>query len=215
MTSADHVAAGRPGGRLNVDLGRMVGRARRVARQHPVLIATAVLAVGGVGAATAAVALKSSNSVPAIAADCGRSVSGSGFRVFSCMSGGASAGHPHPKELLVIRTDGSFATYPVFRTGELGAGDGEVIATHDLSLVRVTSSRLVPLLTRGQLARALHIRPTAIWDIHDPRIDAHGDISFSPSVFRGFRDAGCENPLLELMSGTVHQIHASTSRACS
>ena len=40
------------------------------------------------------------------------------------MSGGASAGHPHPKELLVIRDDGSSAAYPVFRTVELAAHDG-------------------------------------------------------------------------------------------
>ena len=215
MISTDHVAAGRRGGRFDFGLDRAIGQARRVARQHPFLIAAAVLVVGGAGAATAAVTLKSSNPVPAIASDCGRSVSGPGFRVFSCMSGGASAGHPHPKELLVIRDDGSSAAYPVFRTVELAAHDGEVIATYDLSLVRVTSSRLVPLLTNGELARALHVPPVAIWDIHDPRIDAHGDISFMPSVFRGFRGSGCENPLLELTAGTVHQIQASTSRNCS
>ena len=189
-----------------------IGRGRRAAGRHLVLVA-ALLAVGGAGAAAiVAVAFKSANPVPAIATDCGRSVSGPGFRVFSCMSGGAGAGHPHPKELLVIRDDGSSAAYPVFRTGELAAGNGEVIATYDLSLVRVTSNRLVPLLTNGELARALHVRPTAIWDIHDPRIDAHGDISFMPSVFR---HSGCQNPLLELTAGTVHRIQTSTSRDCS
>lgn len=210
MTSTDHVA-GRPGGRFEFGLDRAIGRARRVARQQPVLIAAAVLAVGGAGAATA-VALKSSNPVPPIASDCAKSVSGSGFRVFSCMSGGASVGHPHPKELLVIRDNGSSAAYPVFRTGELASHDGEVIATYDLSLVRVTSSRLVPLLTNRELARALEVRPTAIWDIHDPEINAHGDISFSPSVFH---HSGCQNPRLELTAGTVHQIQTSTSRNCS
>jgi hypothetical protein len=130
------------------------------------------------------------------------------------MSGGASAGHPHPKELLVIRDDGSSTAYPVFRTAELAERDGKVVATYDLSLVRVTSSRLVPLLTNAELARAVHVRPTAIWDVHDPRIDARG-ISFVPSVFRGFRGSGCENPLLELTAGAVHQIRASNSRTCS
>jgi len=212
MTSADHVAAVRPGGRFDFGLGRVIGRARRAVRQHPVLVAAAVLAVGGAGAATAAVALKSSNAVPAIASDCGRSVSGPGFRVFSCMSGGASAGHPHPKELLVIRDDGSSAAYPVFRTVELAAHDGEVIATYDLSLVRVTSRRLVPLLTNGELARALHVPSTAIMDIHDPRVDAHGDISFIASVLSLSR-SGCRNPLLERTAGgAVQQIRSSTSR---
>ena len=213
MTSTDHVAA-EHSRRRGFALDRVIAGARRVARQHPVLIAAAVLVVGGAGAATAGVALKSSRPVPAIASECGRSVSGAGFRVFSCMSGGANAGHPHPKELLVIRDDGSSAAYPAFRTAELAAGDGEVIATYDLSLVRVTSSRLVPLLTNGELARAMHVRPTAIWDIHDPRIDAHGDISFIPSIHVP-PHPGCQNPLLELTAGAVHQIQTSTSRNCS
>jgi hypothetical protein len=128
------------------------------------------------------------------------------------MSGGASAGHPHPKELLVIREDSSSAAYPVFRTGEFAVGDGEVIATYDLGLVRVTSSRLVPLLTSGELARALHVQSTAIMDIHDPRVDAHGDIYFIASVLSPSH-SGCQNPLLERTAeGTVHQIRASTSR---
>ena len=148
-----------------------------------------------------------------IDSSCGTSVSGAGFRVFSCMSGGAAAGHPHPKELLVIRDDGSSVAYPVVRTAALAAGGGEVVATYDLSLVRVTSSRLVPLLTTDELARALHVRAASIWDIDDPRIVAHGIISFRPSI-RDAPRSGCRNPLLELRAGTVHQLHASTSRDC-
>jgi hypothetical protein len=183
-----------------------------MARQHPVHVAAAVLVVGGGGAAIAAVALKSSNSVPAIASDCGRSVSGRGFRVFACMSGGARAGHPHPKELLVFRNDGSSVAYPAFRVGEFAVGDGEVVATYDVNLVRVTSSRLVPLLTSGELARALHVPSTAIMDIYDPRVDAHGDIYFVASVLSLSRP-GCQNPLLERTAGgTVRQIRSSTSR---
>ena len=176
------------------------------------LIAAAVLVVGGGGVASAAVALKSSNSVPAIASDCGSSVSGRGFRLFACMSGGARAGHPHPKELLVVRNDGSSVAYPAFRVGEFAVGDGEVVATYDVNLVRVTSSRLVPLLTSGELARALHVQPTAIMDIYDPRVDARGDIYFIASVLRLSR-SGCQNPLLERTAGgTVRQIRSSTSR---
>lgn len=178
-------------------------------RRHALLVAAAVLA----GAAAAAVALHSSKRVPAIAAGCGRSVSGPGYRVFSCMSGGVGVGHPHPKELLVVRDDGSSAAYPVFRTGELAAAGGKVVATYDLGLVRVTRSRLVPLLTNAQLARALHVRANAIFDIHDPTIDARGGISFSPSVIR--RGSGCRNPRLELTGGALHRIAASTSRTCS
>jgi hypothetical protein len=212
MTPTDHrVAAGHPR-RLEFAPGTVIARLRRVARRHPVLIAAAVVVVGGGGPASAAVPLKSSNSVPTIASDCGNSVSGRGFHVFACMSGGARAGHPHPKELLVVRNDGSSVAYPAFRVGEFAVGDGEVVATYDVNLVRVTSSRLVPLLTRGELARALHIQSTAIMDIYDPRVNARGDIYFIASVLSLSR-SGCQNPLLELITrGTVHQIRSSTSR---
>lgn len=210
MPSTHRVEAGHPY-RLGFAPGSVIARARRAARQHRVLIAAAVLVVGGGGAAAAGVALKASNSVPAIASDCGRSVSGRGFRVFSCMSGGARAGHPHPKELLVVRDDGSSVAYPAFRVGEFAVGDGEVVATYNVNLVRVTSSRLVPLLTSGELARALHVQSTAIMDIHDPRVDTRGDIYFVASVLSASH-SGCRNPLLELTVGTVHEIRSSTSR---
>lgn len=212
MTSTGHSVAARHPRRREFAPGAVIARARRMARQHPVLIAAAVLVVGGGGAATAAVAWTSSNPVPAIASDCGRSVSGRGFHVFACMSGGARAGHPHPKELLVVRNDGSSVAYPAFRVGEFAVGDGEVVATYDVNLVRVTSSRLVPLLTSGELARALHVQSTAIMDIYDPSVDAHGDIYFIASVLSLSR-SGCQNPLLERTAGgTVHQMRSSTSR---
>jgi hypothetical protein len=155
MTSTDPVAAGQAR-RVEFAPGRVISRARRVARQHSVLIAAAVLVLAGGGAAATAVAMKSSNSVPAIAADCGRSVSGGGLRVFACMSGGARAGHPHPKELLVVRNDGSSVAYPDSGGQGLAAGDGAVVATYDDKLVRVASLRLVPLVTQGELSNALH-----------------------------------------------------------
>ena len=213
MTSADHGVAAGHARRLGLPPGLLFPRARRVARQHPVLLAAAVLVVGGGGAASAAVGLTSSNPVPAaVLADCGSGVSGHGFRVFACMSGGAAAGHPHPKELLVIRKDGSSLAYPAFRLGEFAMGDGEVVATYNVNLVRVTSSRLVPLLTKGELARTLHLRSGAIMDIYSLRVDAHRDIYFVASVLSQGR-RGCRNPLLERTAGgTVRQIRSSTSR---
>ena len=206
MTLADHgVAAGRAR-RLGFALGPVLARAWRVTRQHRFLLAVAVLVMGGGGAASTAVATP--NPFPAaLLADCGSGVSGPGFRVFACMSGGGG-GHLHPKELLVVRRDGSSVTYPAFRVGELTVGDGEVVATYNVSLVRVTSSRLVPLLTKGELARALHLRSAAIivMGTYNLRVDAHRDIYFVASVLsRGRR--GCRNPLLERTAGgTVRQI---------
>jgi hypothetical protein len=128
------------------------------------------------------------------------------------MSGGARAGHPHPKELLVARSDGSSAAYPAFGGQDLAAGYGEVVAVHDLDLVRVTSSRLLPLVTTSELARALHVRPTA-WPMYDLRVDARGDVYFVVSVPNP-RLAGCRNPLLErTATGTIRQIRASISHS--
>lgn len=159
------------------------------------------------------VARTSPKPVPAAAlADCGNGVSGQGFRVFPCMSGGAAAGHPHPKELLVIRKDGSSVAYPAFSGQDIAKGDGEVVATHNLSLVRVTSRRLVPLVTTRELARALHVRPTAIlWSMYDLRVDVRGDVFFVVSVPSPTL-SGCQNPLLERTArGTIREIRVSIS----
>lgn len=186
----------------------------RVARRHPVLLAVAVLAVGVGGAAAAALSLRSSSPVPGwVMADCGSRVSGPGFRVFPCESGGAAAGHPHPKELLVLRNDGSSAAYPAWGGQGVAAGDGEVVAVHDLNVVRVTSSRLVPLVTPDELAGALHVRPTAVlWPMYDLSVDARGDVYFGASV--QLVPSGCRNPLLErIAGGTIREIRASTARS--
>jgi hypothetical protein len=129
------------------------------------------------------------------------------------MSGGAAAGRPHPKELLVIRKDGSSAAYPAFRVAEIAVGGGEVIASYNLNLVRVTSNRLTPLLANGELARALRLRAAGIMvmGLYNVRVDADGDVYFVASVLiRGRR--GCQNPLLERTAGgAIRRIRSSTS----
>jgi hypothetical protein len=128
------------------------------------------------------------------------------------MSGGARAGHPHPKELLVVRKDGSPVAYPAFRIGDPAVGDGEVVATYDANLVRVTSSRLVPLLTSRELARALHIQSTEIADIYNPRVDAKGAIYFVASVVSR---RGCQKRILDRTAGgTIHQIRTLRDNTC-
>ena len=96
-------------------------------------------------------------------------------------------------------------------------GGGEVVATYDFNLVRVTSSRLLPLLTKDELARALHLRSAAIMvmGIYDLRVDARRDIYFVASVLsRGRR--GCRNPLLERTAGgTVPRSSTPRNSICS
>lgn len=188
--------------------------ARRARRQHPILLAVSVLVVGGGAAVGAAVAWNSSSFAPAWAAsDCGNGVSGQGFRVFACMSGGAAAGHPHPKELLVIRSDGATVAYPAYQVWEPATGDGEVVATYNGSIVRVTSGRLVPLLTYHELSRTLHAR--LIWPLGALRITARGAFRFHASFPSG-SGHGCLNRVLELTDrGTVRQIRALRSTICS
>jgi hypothetical protein len=193
---------------------RLGAPARLRTRQYPVLLAAAALVVGGGGTAGAAVSQRSSNPAPPwVLADCGRGVSGPGFRAFACESGGAAAGHPHPKELLVLRDDGSSVAYPEWGGQGVAAGDGDVVAFHDLSVVRVTSSRLVPLVTPDELAKALHVRPTAIvWPMNHLGVDARGDVYFSPSI--QIRRSGCRNPLVERTAdGKIRVIRASITRS--
>ncbi len=146
-----------------------------------------------------------SNLVPTVtweAVDCGVGVTGPGFRAFACESG-----LRHPKQLLVVRRDGSAVSYPVYRHTEFAVGDGEVIASYDDSLVRVTSRRLIPLLTHDALLRALHTR--LIWDILAPAVDAHGDIYFVASIENMSR-SGCQSLILDRTThGTIREIWAS------
>jgi hypothetical protein len=148
-----------------------------------------------------------SNPVPAVASvSCGFGVPGPGFRVFACESGGGNSRVGHPRELLVVRSDGSSAAYPDYSGGSFAVGDGEVLATYDDDLVRVTSRRLVPLLTSRQLGAALHTRQIA--DIYALTVDAHGDVYFVSSIF----GHGCQNRILErTRRGTIHQIWSSSA----
>jgi hypothetical protein len=215
MTSAAQSdEAGHPG-RVGFAVGPAIARVTRVARQHPVLLAAVVLVVGGGGAASAAVVLESSNPVPAIASvNCGTGVAGQGFRVSACYSGGVLAGHPHPKELLVVRNDGSSVAYPAYGGFGFAVGDGEVVAIYDDNLVRVTGRRLVTLVTRDELASALHrqAKTILVMGFGHLRLDARGDLYFFASTLIHGRH-GCQSRYLErLTGGRILQIGASSAQ---
>lgn len=143
--------------------------------------------------------------------ECGRGVSGPGFRVLACMSGGARAGHPHPKELLVVRRDGSSVAYPAYGGFGFAVGAGEVVASYDDELVRVTSRRLVPLVTQDEVASALHRRTILIMGFGRIRVDARGDVYFFASTLIHGR-YGCQSRYLErLPGGRIRQVWASST----
>jgi hypothetical protein len=149
-----------------------------------------------------------SNPVPAVASiDCGSGVPGPGFHVFGCMSGGGDTANGHPRELLVVRSDGSSVAYPDHEGLDFAVGDGEVVATYDGNLVRVTSSRLVPLLTNQELQSDLRLRIRAVADIGAPTVGADGDIYFVASIIQ----SGCQNRILERTTGgALRQIWGSS-----
>ena len=127
------------------------------------------------------------------------------------MSGGAEAGHPHPKELLVVRGDGSSIAYPAYGGFGFAVGDGEVVAVHDYSLVRVTTRRLVPLVTQDELARALHISTKAllIMGFGKLRVGARGDVDFYVSTLSHGR---CQSRRFERVpSGSLREVWASSA----
>jgi hypothetical protein len=150
-----------------------------------------------------------SDPVPVVASvDCGSGIPGPGFHVFGCMSGGGNTAYGHGNELLVVRSDGSSVGYPDYQGVDFAVGDGEVVATYDGNLVRVTSSRLVPLLTNQELLSDLHIRPIA--DIGAPAVGADGDIYFVASIMGG--GSGCQNRILDRTTGgALLQIWESSS----
>jgi hypothetical protein len=150
-----------------------------------------------------------SDPVPPVASiSCGDSVLGTGFQVFSCMSGGGDTAYGHGPELLVVRGNGSSVGYPDFEGGDFAVGDGEVVATYDENLVRVTASRLVPLVTSTALRSALG---TSLADIGSPTVGTDGDIYFVVSIYPGRgRPPGCQSRILERTTGgAIRQIWGS------
>lgn len=183
-----------PSGALSVDTSLCVGKTHK-----PVLGADLLFTAPG------RFVRDRSNLVPAVAweaVDCGTGVAGPDFHAFACESG-----LRHPKQLLVVRHDGSTATYPAYRPTEFAAGRGQVVATYNDSLVRVTSAGLIPLLTQHDLLSALHTR--LIWGIFAPAVDANGDIYFVASI-ENRRRSGCQSLILDRATGgTLRQIWAS------
>jgi hypothetical protein len=170
-----------------------------------------LLALLFVGTACGAATDRARGTAAELGPECGSGVSGHGYRVFACMSGGLDRGHPHPKELLVLRNDGSAAAYPTFRLGGLAAGDGKVVAVYGDTLVGVTSRRIVPLVTPRGIAGALHRRAIFVMGYGRLRVDARGDTYFFVSTHIRGR-YGCQNRSFERgTGGRLRQLWASSS----
>lgn len=173
----------------------------------PSVLLAVLFAATACGAATHRTGIAAAQPGP----ECGSGVSGPGYRVFACMSGGAARGHPHPKELLVLRNDGSAASYPTYRVGGFAVGDGQVVAVYGDTLVRVTSRRVVPLVTPRGIAAALHRRAIFVMGYAHLRVDARGNTYFFVSTHIRGR-YGCQNRSFERRSGgRLRQLWAASS----
>jgi hypothetical protein len=149
--------------------------------------------------------LDSSPLINSALVSCGPSASGPGFTVFICFSGAG-----HPKELLVLRDNGTTAAYPAFRLGAITSANGEVLAARNDAVVRVMSHGLTTIAS-SQTLNALVSGTTTI-DI--------GDIAFSndSNVFLTTDQEnrkGCTATISEILSGgRVRRLWDRFSRLC-
>lgn len=136
---------------------------------------------------------------PSARSDCGDyGVPGAGFAVFVCGSGAGGTKYAHWPELLVVRTDGSYKGYrDLFsqddRVRKLPSG--EVIASHNNAIVRVTASALTTIVSQHRLSRVRGSQRMGYIDAL--AVDSTGNIFVRANYWARDRH-GCENARWEL-----------------
>ena len=149
--------------------------------------------------------LDSSPLINSALVSCGPNASGPGFTVFLCFSGAG-----HPKELLVLRDNGTTEAYPAFRLGAITSANGEVVAARNDAVVRVMSHGLTTIAS-SQTLNGL-VSGTTIIDI--------GEIAFSNprNIFLTTDQEnrkGCTATISEILSGgRVQRLWGRLSRVC-
>jgi len=149
--------------------------------------------------------LDSSPLINSALVNCGPSASGPGFTVFICFSGAG-----HPKELLVLRDNGTTEAYPAFRLGAITSANGEVLAARNDTVVRVRSHGLTTIASGQTLDRL--VSGTTTIDI--------GEIAFSSdrNIFLTTDQEsrkGCTATISEISSGgRVQRLWGHFSRIC-
>jgi hypothetical protein len=181
-------------------------------RAFRILTATGLLLLGAGGAAAAG-AIAGKLPAPARVA-CGDSgVAGTGFTVYACASGAGGTKYSHPPELLVVRTDGSYTGYPdTFSQADLTVKShaGDVIASHNDSIVRVTASALTTLVGERRLDRLFPGSPR-LAAINALTVDSSGDIFLRANYYAPNRH-GCGNVHSELTAaGRLKLLWRSTT----
>jgi hypothetical protein len=136
---------------------------------------------------------------PPARVDCGNSgVAGAGFTVYVCSSGAGGTKYAHGPELLVVRTNGSYTGYrDTFSQADIvrRLPSGEVIASHNNDIVRVTASALTILVGERRLSRVPDSQRMGY--INALTVDSSGDIFLRANYWAVDRH-GCENARWEL-----------------
>ena len=156
-------------------------------------------AFASVSAAASTAARTAGKLPPPARVDCGDSgVAGIGFTVYVCSSGAGGTRYAHWPELLVVRSNGSYRGYrDAFSQDDLvrKLAGGEVIASHNNSIVRVTASALRTLVSERQLSRVPDSQHMGSIDALS--VDSTGDIFLRANYYARDRH-GCENARWEL-----------------
>lgn len=153
------------------------------------------------------------DTIGAASISCGDLAEGQGFAAFVCESGGGATAFGHPKELLVVRSNGSTATYPAYGGQELVAGDGEVVAVHNYAVVRVTSHRISTLVSDRELDGLSSDSPR-VAAISSLAVDQDGDVFLVADLYRAHKP-GCRAVILERApTGALKKFWSATSGVC-
>lgn len=182
-------------------------------RGFRVLALTAVLALVGGGAALADGGSTAGKLPPPARVGCGDSgVVGAGFTVFVCGSGAGGTEYAHWAELLVVRSNGSYKGYrDAFSQADQvkTMANGEVIASHNDAVVRVTASTLTTLVSERRLG--LVPGSLRLGFVNALTVDSSGDIFLRANYYARNRH-GCENARWELpAAGRLKLLWRSTT----
>jgi hypothetical protein len=163
-----------------------------------IVAATVLLGLAGGGTALAD-GSTSGKLPPPARVDCGDSgVVGAGFTVYACDSGAGGTKYAHWPELLVVRSNGSYKGYrDAFSQADImrKLASGEVIASHNDAVVRVTASALTTLV--GERRLGLVPGGPRLGSIDALTVDSSGDVFLRANYYARNRH-GCENARWEL-----------------
>jgi hypothetical protein len=123
---------------------------------------------------------------------------GTGFTAFSCLSGAAGTRYSHPNELLVVRGDGSFSSYPTDVGQEdllASSASGEVVAAHNFSIVQVTASAITTLASERELDRLFPGAP-GVAAVNGLAVERSGGVFVAPDYYTRARH-GCGEVIAE------------------